>query len=157
MRIDEATSALDATSRLLVFEALKVWRKNKTTIVITHDLSQISGDDFIYVMKSGRVIEQGFRCDLEKNSEPSDSASSFGGDRRGEFRKMLDVQLGMGGFLPTKDLDVANDPARINLDNNAAREDNKYAKHQTLLRSLTFGNWMFDVVAELISRPQASP
>jgi len=152
MRIDEATSALDATSRLLVFEALKVWRKNKTTIVITHDLSQINADDFVYVMKSGRVVEQGFRCDLEKDSEPSDSAPSFGDDGRGEFRKMLDIQLGMGGFLPTKDLDAANEPVHIDLDDGAARkEDDKYAKHQTLLRPLTFGNWMFDVVADLTS------
>jgi hypothetical protein len=40
-RTDEATSALDPTSRILAFEALKRWRKNRTTIVITHDLSQI--------------------------------------------------------------------------------------------------------------------
>jgi ATP-binding cassette subfamily B (MDR/TAP) protein 1 len=63
--IDEATSALDATSRILVFEAIKRWRHGKTTIVITHDLSQISSGDFIYVLKSGRVVEKGYRADLE--------------------------------------------------------------------------------------------
>ncbi|KAK4689949.1 ATP-binding cassette, subfamily B (MDR/TAP), member 1, partial [Tremellales sp. Uapishka_1] len=61
---DEATSALDATSRVLVFESMKQWRKNKTTIVITHDLSQIVSEDFVYVMKDGVVAEQGFRSDL---------------------------------------------------------------------------------------------
>lgn len=61
---DEATSALDATSRVVVFENMKAWRKNKTTIVITHDLSQIVSDDFVYVMKNGIVVEQGFRSDL---------------------------------------------------------------------------------------------
>lgn len=61
---DEATSALDATSRILVFEAIKRWRKNRTTIVITHDLSQIQSDDFVYLMKDGRIVEQGFRSDL---------------------------------------------------------------------------------------------
>jgi ABC-type multidrug transport system fused ATPase/permease subunit len=44
-------SALDATSRVLVFEAIKRWRANKMTVVITHDLSQISTSDFVYVLK----------------------------------------------------------------------------------------------------------
>ena len=57
---DEATSALDATSRTLVFEALKRWRHNKTTMVITLDLSQIESSDFVYVLIDGRVVEQGF-------------------------------------------------------------------------------------------------
>jgi ATP-binding cassette subfamily B (MDR/TAP) protein 1 len=61
---DEATSALDATSRVVVFEAIKKWRTNRTTIVITHDLSQIVSHDFVYVMKNGVVAEQGFRSDL---------------------------------------------------------------------------------------------
>jgi ATP-binding cassette subfamily B (MDR/TAP) protein 1 len=55
----------------LVFEAIKKWRKNRTTIVITHDLSQIQNNDFLYLMKNGRVVEQGFRSDLimKENSE----------------------------------------------------------------------------------------
>ena len=57
---DEATSALDATSRTLVFEALKRWRHSKTTMVITLDLSQIETSDFVYVLIDGRVVEQGF-------------------------------------------------------------------------------------------------
>ncbi|KIJ92830.1 hypothetical protein K443DRAFT_51159, partial [Laccaria amethystina LaAM-08-1] len=61
---DEATSALDATSRTLVFEAIKRWRKNKTKIVITHGLSQITPNDFVYVLKVGQVVEQGYRYDL---------------------------------------------------------------------------------------------
>ncbi|KAL7422237.1 ATP-dependent permease [Cryptotrichosporon argae] len=62
--LDEPTSALDATSRVVVFEAVKRWRANRTTIVITHDLSQIAPDDFVYVMAGGVVAEQGFRADL---------------------------------------------------------------------------------------------
>lgn len=64
--LDEATSALDATSRVQVFESIKRWRRNRTTIVITHDLSQIVPDDFVYVMANGVVAEQGFRSDLVK-------------------------------------------------------------------------------------------
>ncbi|ODN99237.1 hypothetical protein I350_07396 [Cryptococcus amylolentus CBS 6273] len=66
--LDEATSALDATSRVLVFQNIKAWRNNRTTIVITHDLSQIVSDDFVYVMKDGIVAEQGFRLDLVKKT-----------------------------------------------------------------------------------------
>lgn len=51
---------------MLVFKSLKAWRNNRTTIVITHDLSQIVSDDFVYVMKNGVVAEQGFRLDLMK-------------------------------------------------------------------------------------------
>ncbi|GMK57918.1 hypothetical protein CspeluHIS016_0407520 [Cutaneotrichosporon spelunceum] len=62
--LDEATAALDATARVKVFEALRRWRKDSTTIVITHDLSQIQKDDFVYVMQDGSVVQQGFRRDL---------------------------------------------------------------------------------------------
>jgi ATP-binding cassette subfamily B (MDR/TAP) protein 1 len=51
-----------------VFENMKRWRKNRTTIVITHDLSQIVSDDFVYVMKDGLVAEHGFRSDLMKKT-----------------------------------------------------------------------------------------
>ncbi|KAG9128568.1 hypothetical protein FRC07_000001 [Ceratobasidium sp. 392] len=72
--LDEATSALDATARILVFEAIKAWRRNKTTIVITHDLAQIAPSDFVYVMKDGRVVQEGYRYNLEV-----DRAGVFGG------------------------------------------------------------------------------
>ncbi|BGP41853.1 ATP-dependent permease [Rhodotorula kratochvilovae] len=67
--LDEATSALDATSRLLVNEAVKRWRDNRTTIIITHDLAPIGPDDFVYVMADGRVVEQGYRADLEADAD----------------------------------------------------------------------------------------
>ncbi|GAA6014293.1 hypothetical protein JCM10207_005411 [Rhodosporidiobolus poonsookiae] len=66
--LDEATSALDATSRLLVNEAVKRWRENRTTIIITHDLAPIGQDDFVYVMADAQVVEQGYRGDLEHNT-----------------------------------------------------------------------------------------
>ncbi|EPQ26776.1 uncharacterized protein PFL1_05754 [Pseudozyma flocculosa PF-1] len=77
--LDEATSALDPTSRLLVHEAIKRWRRGKTTIVITHDLSQVSDDDFVYFLEEGRVVEHGYRNQLERSSE-------------GRFRALLDMQ-----------------------------------------------------------------
>jgi ATP-binding cassette subfamily B (MDR/TAP) protein 1 len=145
---DEATSALDATSRILVFEAIKRWRHNKTTIVITHDLSQISHGDFVYVLKGGRVVEQGYRADLETSST-------------GEFREMMDIQGATGGFLPTKDeTQSAIEEFEVILqdgDEKTSFEGETVPfnlKHQSLARPsirpiTTLGTWMFDVVADL--------
>ncbi|KAF5373490.1 hypothetical protein D9615_009430 [Tricholomella constricta] len=155
--LDEATSALDATSRLLVFAALRARRQNRTTIVITHDLSQVEAEDFVYVMKDGRVVEQGYRADLEIPASKSDAyfgheqhdgdAACYT-DGRGEFRKMLDVQLGLGGCLPTVDIDTVPAPEYESDSDSEDGEEERY-RPQTLLRPLTLGNWMFDVVAEL--------
>jgi hypothetical protein len=79
LQIDEATSALNPTSRILFYEALMRWPQNKTTIVITHDLSQIESRDFIYVLKGGSVVEQSFdtisRPNLNANGKGRVSAS----------------------------------------------------------------------------------
>ncbi|PHH93246.1 hypothetical protein CDD83_9516 [Cordyceps sp. RAO-2017] len=37
--LDEVTSGLDQVSRSLVMDAIREWRKDKTTVIITHDLS----------------------------------------------------------------------------------------------------------------------
>lgn len=62
--LDEATSALDLTSRTLIMESLREWRKGKTTIVITHDVAQIEDEDYVYVLDRGRLVQEGFRRDL---------------------------------------------------------------------------------------------
>ncbi|CAA7263408.1 unnamed protein product [Cyclocybe aegerita] len=156
--LDEATSALDPTSRILVFEALKRWRANKTTIVITHDLSQIEPQDFVYVLKQGRVVEQGYRYDLE--AVPS---SPYLEDR-GEFRKMMESQQQTGGFLPEKDGEEppkANDAIEGALEDAEEKEEEirlpTHLKHQSIaIRPLTFGNWMFDVIADLTGNATAA-
>jgi ABC-type multidrug transport system fused ATPase/permease subunit len=60
---DEATLALDATSHVLMFEAIKRWRAHRTTIVITHDLSQTSFQDVVYVL--GMAALDGFFMGLK--------------------------------------------------------------------------------------------
>ncbi|HEY9696277.1 MAG TPA: NHLP bacteriocin export ABC transporter permease/ATPase subunit [Trichocoleus sp.] len=55
--LDEATSALDNRTQAIVSESLD--RLNVTRIVIAHRLSTIRHADRIYVMESGRVIQQG--------------------------------------------------------------------------------------------------
>ncbi|KAJ5895122.1 hypothetical protein N7495_006813 [Penicillium taxi] len=64
--LDEPTSALDQTNRVAVMKAIRGWRKNKTTIIITHEMSQIKGDDFIYILENGSIVQSGYRNDVEK-------------------------------------------------------------------------------------------
>ena len=63
--MDEPTSALDAINRTALMAAIRKWRKGKTTIIITHDASQILDNDFIYVMEHGSVVHGGYRYELE--------------------------------------------------------------------------------------------
>ena len=63
--LDESTSALDQQNRLAVMEAVRRWRRGKTTIIITHDISQIFPGDYLYIMKDGFVVEEGYRKFLE--------------------------------------------------------------------------------------------
>ncbi|MCJ1400530.1 hypothetical protein MMC11_003736 [Xylographa trunciseda] len=67
--LDEATSALDHISRTKVMEAVREWRKGKTTIIITHDISQIRGEDYTYVLDKGRIVQEGYRHALEELSD----------------------------------------------------------------------------------------
>ncbi|KAF9495161.1 P-loop containing nucleoside triphosphate hydrolase protein [Pleurotus eryngii] len=161
--LDEATSALDPTSRLLVFEALKRVRRNKTTIVITHDLSQIENTDFVYVMRDGEVVEQGFRRDLESGSSTEDftsSTTSLDGAHIGEFKSMLRIQLGMGGYLPERDIDDISSEGQTDEKRTTAFDESlpsttdipmppPTAAARLRPLTLTLGNWMFDVVSDL--------
>jgi ATP-binding cassette subfamily B protein len=62
--LDEATSALDAESEALVQEALDRLLAGRTTLVIAHRLSTIVGADRIFVLRSGRIIEEGSHQEL---------------------------------------------------------------------------------------------
>ena len=67
--LDEATSSLDSETESKIQEALKVLTKNKTTIVIAHRLSTILNSNNIYVIDSGKIIDNGKHEDLMINSE----------------------------------------------------------------------------------------
>ncbi|KAL8800033.1 MAG: hypothetical protein Q9182_005474 [Xanthomendoza sp. 2 TL-2023] len=66
--LDEATSALDHISKGMVMNAIREWRRGKTTIIITHDLSQIADDEFAYILDKGVVVQEGYRYALEKGN-----------------------------------------------------------------------------------------
>ncbi|CAI2161842.1 17921_t:CDS:1 [Funneliformis geosporum] len=62
--LDEASSALDMTSDYMVQEALENCRKNRTTIVVTHQLNHIKDSDLVYVLHEGEVVESGTKSKL---------------------------------------------------------------------------------------------
>lgn len=77
--LDEATSALDIHTERAIEDALKELRKNRTTIIITHKLSNITDVDNIIVLKKGMIVEAGTHEDLMK--------------RRGEYYSLYSQQL----------------------------------------------------------------
>ncbi|AEY98115.1 FAFR432Wp [Eremothecium gossypii FDAG1] len=65
--LDEAISALDIIHRDLLMEVIRSWRADKTTIILTHELSHVLDDDYLYMMEHGQVIEQGYKSELLSN------------------------------------------------------------------------------------------
>lgn len=62
--LDEATSHLDAVNEAAVREGLQHLMAGRTTLVIAHRLSAVSGADQIVVLDAGRVVEQGTHREL---------------------------------------------------------------------------------------------
>lgn len=84
--MDEATSALDRHLKVEVMSNIRTWRHGKTTIIITHDLSQIRPADYVYTLENGRVVWEGFyyglKGDLDDASSSTCSPSVIAGEAR---------------------------------------------------------------------------
>ncbi|HKQ85469.1 MAG TPA: ABC transporter ATP-binding protein [Candidatus Acidoferrales bacterium] len=57
--LDEPTSGLDASSEQIVLEALRRLMKDRTCVVIAHDLESIRHSDVIFVVQDSAIIERG--------------------------------------------------------------------------------------------------
>ncbi|MDH7600882.1 MAG: ABC transporter ATP-binding protein [Armatimonadota bacterium] len=57
--LDEATSSLDAASEVVVQEALERLMRGRTTLIIAHRLSTVTGANRIMVMDRGQILESG--------------------------------------------------------------------------------------------------
>lgn len=78
--LDEATSALDSMAEQYVQSIIQNLREEgKTIIVIAHRLSTIKMADIIYVMKNGKVVEEGCYDNLQR--------------RKGEFFRLWEYQM----------------------------------------------------------------
>ncbi|MCU1439935.1 MAG: multidrug transporter ATP-binding protein [Rhodoglobus sp.] len=62
--LDEATSSVDTRTEVLVQQAMKALRQDRTSFVIAHRLSTIRDADLILVMESGAIVEQGTHSEL---------------------------------------------------------------------------------------------
>lgn len=57
--LDDALSALDANTEKNILKRLRKHRKNKTTIIVSHRISQVQDCDNIIVLDNGKIIEEG--------------------------------------------------------------------------------------------------
>lgn len=62
--LDDATSAIDSATEDEIQKALKSVQQGRTTLMITHRLSQIRWADSILVLDQGRLIDQGTHEEL---------------------------------------------------------------------------------------------
>ena len=67
--LDDSTSAIDSNTEDKIQFAIKTILKNRTTILITHRLSQIRWADLIIVLKNGEIAAKGNHEELLKISE----------------------------------------------------------------------------------------
>ena len=67
--LDDSTSAIDSATEDKIQKAISAAAKGRTTILITHRLSQIRWADLIIVIRKGRVAAMGTHDELMKTSE----------------------------------------------------------------------------------------
>lgn len=67
--LDDSTSAIDSATEDKIQRAIYAAAKGRTTLIITHRLSQIRWADLIIVLKKGKMVASGTHEDLMQKSE----------------------------------------------------------------------------------------
>ena len=67
--LDDSTSAIDSATEDMIQRAIAAAARGRTTLIITHRLSQIRWADLIIVLRKGRIAAIGNHDDLMKSSE----------------------------------------------------------------------------------------
>ncbi len=67
--LDDSTSAIDSATEDKIQQAISAAAKGRTTLLITHRLSQIRWADMIVVIKKGHIVAMGSHDDLMKTSD----------------------------------------------------------------------------------------
>ena len=62
--LDEPTTGLDAESAALVTDSLQTLCRNRSTLIVSHDLNLIRTVDRVLVISAGRILEEGSPADL---------------------------------------------------------------------------------------------
>lgn len=75
--LDEPTASLDAIATEQIKNSLDAIKEGRTVVIISHSLSQILDADTIYVMKKGKVVENGTHSQLVQ--------------RNGTYREIFDA------------------------------------------------------------------
>lgn len=57
--LDDAMSAVDANTEKNILKNLKKYRRDKTSIIIAHRISQVQECDNIIVLENGKIVEEG--------------------------------------------------------------------------------------------------
>ncbi|NMB90944.1 MAG: ATP-binding cassette domain-containing protein, partial [Chloroflexi bacterium] len=66
--LDDSTSAIDSATEDLIQRAILTASRGRTTLIITHRLSQIRWADLIIVMRKGRIAAMGGHQELMQTS-----------------------------------------------------------------------------------------
>lgn len=61
---DEATSSLDTESEALIKDSMIELCKGRSTLIIAHRLSTVRHADYTYVLRNGKIVEQGVHDEL---------------------------------------------------------------------------------------------
>lgn len=116
LMLDEPISSLDQTAQGLMMDAIREWRKGKTTIIITHDLWRINDEEYVYLMQDGLVASHGLMSNIKSDpffASLQNSAREASSSGRGPSPDPRTIRIGPSSFpgLTTHSVGLTSPPA----------------------------------------------